>query len=208
MSYNDMLSDFQTILARDDCTTAQAQTFLNQGIARVQRDCRLPSMERAQLITASQPMLFFPAPPDLIQPIDLIVPEVTSTTGQLHGLKKTSYRELVRKNPLLTPQWYARSQTLFYIRGALNPGQTLQFIYYGNFSPFATPDSENELSASTPDLAVYAALHYAGDNFVHPSTAQWEATYQQLKAEVVQMAVDLDAEGGTQTIAPIYNWDD
>jgi hypothetical protein len=51
MSYNDMLSDFTTILDRDDMTVAQGQLFLNQGIARIQRTARLPSMERAQLIT-------------------------------------------------------------------------------------------------------------------------------------------------------------
>jgi len=205
VSFNDMLNDFQQILDRDDCSTAQATTFLQQGMSRIQRDCRLPSMERAVFITpTTDPMTYFPVPLDLIQPIDILVPTIGGTSKPL---VKLPYRELLRISPLVRPQAYSRYQGVYQIRGALAPGDQLQFLYYGNFSDFATPDSENELSASTPDLGVYAALSYAGDNYQHPNTDRWEARYQEIKAEVMQMGYDLDAEGGPQSIQPLYNWD-
>lgn len=209
MSYNAMKADFQNILDRDDCSDALADTFLRQGMSRIQRTCRLPSMERAQLITPqSVPMLQLPVPPDLIQVIDLLVPREADAEGRLRALKKASYRRLMEYSSNDLPRVYARSQTLFYVRGAVPVGVTLQFLYYGNFSPFANGDADNELSASTPDLAVYSALSYAGDHFEHPSTAQWEARYQAIKAEVDQMAADLENEGGVNQMEPIFAFQD
>jgi len=203
-----MKADFLAILDRDDCTDAQADVFMQQGMSRIQRDCRLPSMERAQLITpTSVPMSQFPVPPDLIQIIDVLVPKEASTTGQMRALKHVAYRKLMEYDNTDIPRAYARFQTQVYLAGAVTVGTQIQFLYYGNFSPFATADSDNELSASTPDLAIYAALSYAGDYFEHPLAAQWEARYQAIKAEVQAMAIDLETEGGIQVVQPIYQID-
>jgi hypothetical protein len=174
-------------------------------MSRIQRDCRLPSMERALLITPDAPMASFPIPTDLIQIRDVLVP---SSWGTMRPLSKLSYRALGMKNPLDCCQWYAREQTMIYVAGNLGIGEQLQFLYYGNFSSFATADSDNELTSSTPDFAVYAGLAYAGDHFEHPNADRWEARYQSIKAEVIQMAVDLEAEGGPQSVQPIYHMDD
>jgi hypothetical protein len=148
-----MKATFTSILDRDDCTDALADTFLQQGIGRIQRDCRLPSMERALLVTATDaPLTSFPVPTDLIQIIDVMVPKETSLVGQLRPLKRAAYRQLMAYDTTDIPRVYARFQTLVYVAGAMPIGGTLQFLYYGNFSPFADENSDNELSASTPDL--------------------------------------------------------
>jgi hypothetical protein len=207
MSYNTMLADFTTILNRDDCSPAQAAVFLTQGVQRVQRDCRLPSMEREQIITIGDAGAdFVLVPKDLVQPIDIIWTS-TGRSTEPKALKKLPYRDLIRKNGLDLPRWYARMQSQFWIKGSATPGEVIQIFYYGNFSNWATPDSDNELSASTPDLGVYAALSYAGDYFECSLAGQWEARYQTIKAEVIQMAEDLDAEGGEQVMQPVYHWD-
>jgi hypothetical protein len=163
-------------------------------------------MERALLINvATDPLLQFPVPKDLIQPIDILVPD---RCGGSRALEKKSYRELLRYSTLIEPRYYARYQGVYQIRGALLPGLQMQFLYYGNFSPFANGDADNELSASTPDLAVYAALSYAGDTFQHPSTDRWEGRYQEIRGEVEQMGIDLDAEGGPQAMQAIYHYND
>lgn len=202
MSFNTTKATFQSILNRDDCTDAQATAFLQQGISRVQRDCRLPSMERTLIITPEATMSNFIVPTDLIQPIDVLVQDVN--TGRFKALAKKSYRRLLDYDPNDQPCVYARNQTQIWIAGSVGVGQQVMFIYYGNFSPFADADSDNELTASTPDLAVYAALSYAADSFQHPSAQAWEARYQAIKAEVMAMAIDLDAEGGVQYVQPLY----
>lgn len=202
MSFNSMKASFQNILNRDDCTDAQATTFLQQGISRIQRDCRLPSMERTLIITPETATNLFPVPVDLIQPIDVLVQD---QAGNFYPLVKKAYRDALKVDPQDLPRVYARVQTTMYIFGTVPVGRQIMFLYYGNFSSFATGDADNELSASTPDLAVYAALSYAADSFQHPSVQAWEARYQQLKTEVMAMAIDLDAEGGPQYVQSLYN---
>ena len=202
MSFNTMLASFQNILNRDDCSDAQATTFLQQGISRIQRDCRLPNMERTLIITPETNTNMFSVPLDLIQPIDVLVQDAA---GNFYPLVKKAFRDAAKVDSNDLPRVYARIQTTIYIFGTVTAGRQIMFLYYGNFSPFATADDDNELSASTPDLAVYAALSYAADAFQHPSAQMWEGRYQQLKAEVTSMAIDLDAEGGPQYVQSLYN---
>ena len=206
MSLQSVIDTFTTILNRGDCTAAQAQIFVLQAISRIQRDCRLPSMERTLIITPTGTTNMFPVPLDLIQPIDVLVQDVTS--GRFKALAKKSYRKLLEYDPTDLPKVYARNQTQIWIAGSAGTGQQIMFIYYGNFSPFASLAADNELTASTPDLAVYGALSYAADNFEHPSAQAWEARFQQIKTEVMAMAIDLDAEGGPQSVQPLYFDDD
>lgn len=196
-----MLADFQAILDRDDCDDAKATTFLIQGMSRIQRDCRLPSMERTLIITTEGPTTMFPVPVDLIQPIDVLVQD---EAGEFYPLDKKGFRQLLRIDPGQHPCAYARVQTVIHIRGTVPAGRQIMFLYYGNFSAFADGDSDNELSASTPDFGVYAGLAYAGEEFQHPNADRWEARYQAIKQEVMAMAVDLDAEGGPQTVSNPY----
>ncbi len=209
MSYQTMLDDFTTILDRADMSVAQAQIFLAQGMTRVQRDCRLPSMERALLVTPStSAMNQFAVPADLIQIIDVLVPKENSSTGQMRALQKVAYRRLLQMDNTDLPKAYARFQGQIYIAGGVPIGNTVQFLYYGGFTPFVNATDENELSSNAPDLGVYAALRYAGDFYEHPLTATWEATYQSLKAAVIAMAIDLENEGGVNEIEPIYHDED
>lgn len=204
-----MLADFKAILNRDDCSDAQANVFMTQGMQRIQRDCRIPSMERQQIINvgpSGAPMVLLPA--DLVALQDIIwTPGPAALCSTARALKKTSYRDLLNKQQLSFPEWYARVQGQYWIAGTAAEGDTLQILYWGNFSNFPTADSDNELSASTPDFAVYAALSYAADYFEMSLAAQWESRYQAIKAEVQMMADGLEAEGGPQSIQSPYRWE-
>lgn len=204
-----MLADFTAILNRDDCTPAQANVFLSQGMQRIQRDCRIPSMERQQIInvgSSGTPMVLLPA--DIVALQDIIwTPGPAALVSTPRALNKTSYRDLLKKRQLSFPEFYARVQGQYWIAGSAAEGDTIQILYWGNFSDFETADSDNELSASTPDFAVYAALSYAGDYFECSLAAQWEARYQAIKAEVQMMADSLEAEGGPQSIQSPYLWE-
>ena len=212
MSWNSVLASMQTILNRDDCTAAQAAQFLIEGVQRIQRECRLPSMERALIIQPQGQMTFFPVPTDLIQPIDVIWQAGAGTQwsgGPPKVLVKRPYRDLLKYTnaaPNVPPHSYARNQTQMWLVGYPNIGDTVTFLYYGNFTPWANGNVDNELSSSAPDLMIYAGLSYAGDYFVHPLTQTWESRYQSLQKSYQGLSDDLDAEGGPQAIQPIYNW--
>lgn len=210
MAYNDVRDDFMTILDRDDCTTDQADVFMTQSMQRIQRVCRLPSLERALLITpTADAMTQFPVPTDLIQFIDLLVPTIGSCTGQFTPLKKLSYRGLMQKSNAGYPHSFARMQTVVYLRGALPIGTQMQVLYYGNCSVIQdSATDDNELTGGCPDLVIYGALIYAGNYFEHPLTAMWTQTYNTLLAEVMSMAADLENEGGLIEVEPYYEFND
>jgi hypothetical protein len=208
MSLQDMINSFQNVLNRDDCSAAQAQAFVLQGVSRIQRECRLPSMERLLTITPTGNVSSFAVPSDMIQVIDVIAPD---RQGQMRALEKVPYRRLIHMDNVDDVHAYARFQNQFYIAGTLlapdptqNWAPTIQVLYYGQFTPFTSLSSENEVSSAFPELGVYAGLVYAGDAFQHPSKADWETTYQQIKADVIGMAVDLEMEGGPSRVQEVY----
>jgi hypothetical protein len=201
----DMIGEFQSILNRDDCSNTQAQTFIQQAISRIQRTARLPSMERLFTVTTVQATDYVGVPSDLIQIIDIYVPD--RLTGRPRALRKAAYRDLMQMDPNLEPTAYARLQAQLWMRGVVPAATTITGHYYGEFTPFASLSAANELSTSSPDLAVYGALSYAGDSYLHPSTEQWEARYQAILAEVTQQAIDVEMEGGPASVQPMFSED-
>ncbi len=127
MSLQSVIDSFKNILNRDDMTDAQAQTFVLQGISRIQRDCRLPSMERTLIITPETATNMFVVPTDLIQPIDVLVQD---QTGTFYPLVKKAFRDATKVSATDLPRVYARVQTTFYIFGSVPIGRQIMFLYY------------------------------------------------------------------------------
>ena len=53
MNYGQIRTHFKALLNRSDITDALADTFIEQGIARIQRSLRIPSMEKQHNYTFS-----------------------------------------------------------------------------------------------------------------------------------------------------------
>lgn len=202
MSFNSVVTTFTTLLNRTDCTDAQAIIFVMQGINRIQRELRLPCMERMQLITSTGTLLQFPVPPDLLQLQDIMIPDLC---GGLRALKKLSYRELMKVDVNANTFAYARFQNLYYVRGTLPAGTTIQVLYHGEFTPIPDPTQDNEITESEPDMIVYAALGYAGDFFECPNTDRWLSAYTGLRDSIKQMAEDLEMNGGPAAVQSMYS---
>lgn len=204
MALQDCINAFQSILNRSDCTDAQAQTFLLQSISRIQRKERLPSMERVNLTVTTGPVSWISVPLDLLEIIDVIVPNQFGVPEALH---KLSYRQLQKISTQSLPQAYARLQGQIWIAGPVPTGATIQLVYYGEFAPFASVLADNEITASAQDLVVYGGLSYAGDSFDHPSAERWEGRFMQLLGDVQDMAEDLENNGGPSAVQNNYHWE-
>jgi hypothetical protein len=205
-------ADFQQILNRSDCTDDQANGYIVKALRRIQRECRLPSMEKMIVYTATTVSLGAIAlPADILQIIDVMVPAAVADTdadvaadGELALDNAGSYRALQTVRLTDPPSRYARYQSALYVRGAVPIGSYARLLYYGNLTPFATDSSDNEISASTPDLLTYGALAFAGPVYMHPQAVDWETAYQSILTDTIQMGQDLDASGGPAVIAPTY----
>ena len=203
MTFNERITRFQAILNRDDCTNDAATIYLQDAMARVVREARLPNMERSVIVTVQdQPATFIAIPPDLIAVIDIFVAD--GKRPDTRALVQLSQRQLFQRCPTDLPDAYSRFQGQFNFAGSVPKGGTITLWYYGEFSDFASFDSENEISASNPDLVIYGALSFAADVFSHPSAQQWEARYQQILEQVQMLATDLDTMGGPLLISPMY----
>ena len=202
MTFNEMKSRFQSILNRSDCDDDQATICLQDALGRIARTARLPNMERTVITTVrDQPEQFLAIPPDLLQVIDIYVDDCQ---GQPQALDLKSYRDLLRYPKGGEPFAYSRFQGTFVFRGAVPKGRDITLLYYGEFSDFPNGDSENEISASNPDLVIYGALPFAADIFDHPSKDAWEARYQSMLSEVIGLGADLDTLGGSTAINSMY----
>ena len=202
-----MLADFQGILNRQDCSDALARTYLNQGIRRIQREARWPSMERYITIETegTEPSITsFMIPDDFLQPIDVFHLPGKEWGEQMKALPKKPYRTLLTISPQNSPSAYARFMNAMFIRGSCPDTDSLVMHYYAQFSAFASDDGENELSTSAPDLAVYAGLVYAGKRFQIDEANTWEGIYQEIKNEMDGLSIDTDAEGGPQEVQMAY----
>jgi hypothetical protein len=216
MSYLSMQADFMSILNRDDCTTTLANTFLTQAMTQIERECRLPCMERIIQFTApaTTPMNSVSIPSDFLEPIDMYVqsqsghhycPPAFNSSDTWFPLKHSSYRQALLVNQRDVPKVYSRYTGQFYFSGAIPPKVMVQLVYYGQFTPIVDQTQDNEATASIPDLIIYKALgSYAGDYFQHESGPQWEARYQQLLQSAQLLAQDADWKGGPMQIAPAH----
>lgn len=203
MNLAELRASMMNILDRDDCTTALANTFIGQALQRIQRAVRLPSMERLFVVSVGAndaPVTYIQIPPDLLEIIDVFV--VAPDGMNVTPLRHASFRQLTALSPRLTvPEAYARLQATLQIRGSVQPGSTIQLLYYGEMEALSADSDTNELSVSQPDVIVYGALSLAGDHFVHPKMSDWESRFQSYVGDLQQMANDLENSGGPASVA-------
>lgn len=197
----DLRSTFVGLVNRRDLTTNTAlqNTFLKQGLARVQRILRVPSMERATYITAqATPTASFMIPDDLLEIMDVF--------AQGFPLEHVSFRQLMSHkarsggNVVGTPKMYARVGASLFLWPILEALGEVVVTYYGEFSPLVDDTSSNEVTDAMPDLFTYAALTYAGDYFKMDQAQAWEARFEELAQETQDQAAQLNMNGGTMSI--------
>ena len=90
------------------------------------------------------------------------------------------------------------------IRGYVPPGSTITVYYYGEFAALVNDTDENGLTASQPDVVIYGALELAGDYFTHDKWQSWGNRFSTYLAELGQLALDVDGEGGPTMVASAY----
>lgn len=207
----DLRTRLKALLDRDDCTDDMATGFLMDGMDLIQSKLRGPLMEKSITTqTMGGPLNTIPIPADLIAPIDLLVPAAAgfcagdvASDGEL-ALMKKSYRQLQAIPRSYPPTAYSRLQSAFEIRGTVPIGGYVTLVYYGKFSPFASDAAENEISAFSPSLCVYAGLGFAGDFFDSPKLSAWETRFQNFLESAQQQGDDMDNTGGPEVVSPTY----
>lgn len=189
------------LLNRNDLTDAQADIFIDQAVARIQRTLRIPPMEKTQLYTAgSTGANLLSLPTDFLQLKHLYTP-----TGTIRYVDLSEYLR-TQDAPGNTPVIYTRIQGGLQIKNTPPEGYVITMVYYGEIPDLVNDTDENFLTAIAPDLLVYGALTFAADFFIDERKEAFEATAVRVFEELNQQAIEMEFAQEGMAIAPsAYN---
>ena len=200
MNYGDLKSHFNDLLNRSDITPALTTRFIDQGIARIQRQLRIPANEAVKTFTITTQTSSLTLPVDFLEIISLY-----HSTNELERVSMRRYRELSGNIYTGKPQVFARQQEKLFIYPEPTDGD-LVLYYYSEFAAMTADADENILAKIAPDLIIYAGLTFASDYYLDERADLFEQKFQLFLSEIQEQANDQELQGGTQAILPAYSY--
>jgi len=202
MNYGDIKTHFEALLNRSDITPTLTTNFIDQGIARIQRQLRTPLNENIVTYTITTQTPSVTVPNDFLEIISLYF-----GASELNRIPVAKFRPLANNPVTGNPTVFNRQQQDLQLWPQPTSG-TLTLYYYGEFAPMTLNSDENALAAVASDLIIYAALTYAADYYLDERGQLFEDKYNQFLAELQQQGDDQELNGGTQSIQPAYSYAD
>jgi len=202
MNYGDIKTHFEALLNRSDITPTLTTNFIDQGIARIQRQLRTPLNENIVTYTITTQTPSVTVPNDFLEIISLYF-----GGSELNRIPVAKFRPLANNPVTGNPTVFNRQQQDLQLWPQPTSG-TLTLYYYGEFAPMVLNTDENALAAVASDLIIYAALTYAADYYLDERGQLFEDKYNQFLAELQQQGDDQELNGGTQSIQPAYSYAD
>lgn len=199
MNKGDLRTHFKALLNRSDITDTLADTFIDQGINRIQRTLRVPSMERQYTYTISASTSFVMVPTDFLEAISLYY-----DNHQLTRLPLAEFLTNKRSGQAGNPHFFTREGGKFLIDPTPESG-SLILNYYSDFVEMTQDSDENSLAVFGSDLITYAALTYAADYYLDDRAPLFEQKYTVFLTEIQEQANDAETSGTLQSIRPAYS---
>ena len=202
MNYGQIKSHFQDLLNRSDITTALTTRFIDQSIARIQRQLRTPMSERVLEVTITSQTESMTLPSDFIEIISLY-----HSQYELERVSMRRYRELIDNVYAGKPQFFTRQAEKLLLYPQPSDGK-LMLYYHGEYPALSADSDENVLTQSASDLIIYGALSLAADFYLDNRAELFESRFNQFLTELQEQANDQELNGGTQSILPAYRYQD
>lgn len=198
MNYGSIRTHFKALLNRSDITDALADTFIDQGIGRIQRSLRVPSMETQHTYNFSSQATKVALPSNFLEAIDIYY-----GSSDLTRLPMREMQELSQGNETGSPQYFTREGGSFILYPQPSSG-SLVLNYYASFDEMTSDSEENLLAQIAPDLIMYAALTYASDYYLDERSSVFDNKYMTFMSEIQEQANDQELTGSIQSIRPSY----
>ncbi|ADE38614.1 phage adaptor protein [Candidatus Puniceispirillum marinum] len=202
MNYGDLKTHFQDVLNRSDITSDLTTRFIDQGIARIQRQLRTPMSERVLEIAISSQTATMTLPSDFLEIISLY-----HSSNELERVSMRRFRELNDNNHSGKPIYFARQAEKIHLYPQPTDG-TLVLYYHGEFPSLSADSDFNALTKAASDLVIYAGLTYASDYYLDQRAELFEQKFNQFLTEIQEQANDQELQGGTQSVLPSYRYDE
>lgn len=182
MNKGQIRSQFLALLNRNDCSTELADTFLEQGLARIQRTLRVPSMEKVQTYTVNDV-----APESLTLPADFLNIKHLYCGDVL--LEYVDLDRFLRTQAAVdTPSIYTRIQGSIKVKPTPAEGTEILMVYHGEIPDLTSDTATNFITEIAPELLVYGALTYAADYFIDERKPLFEETFTRVYSELTEQA--------------------
>lgn len=191
MNYGELKAQFLGLLKRRDLTDTQAETFLQQAVARVQRTLRIPPMEKSIIVTYDGVSFTngeLPIPTDYLRLIGITA---TVPGGDEAEVKQKDLATVLRDrsgDATGCPRSFVRRGPLWQFGPSPTVGTSFRIDYYDEFPTLSNPGDTSYLTKGAEDLVIYGALSYAGDWFIDKRTDRWEARFQTITGEIEAQA--------------------
>ena len=211
MAYLDVKTQFLGLLNRRDITPTLVNTFITFGLQRIQRELRVPAMEKtAEFITDGTPKV--PVPGDLLEVINIF----TNSTAEQARLIRTDTQTILNfQNTAGSPRYYSRIANNYHVGPFPPAGNSIFIHYYADCAPLVADTDTNWISEVAPTLLVYAALSYAADYFLDDRKQMFEASYTQiaeqlqfmaLQDELANSSISSAYDSSPSYVGPYYGW--
>jgi hypothetical protein len=177
MNYGELQTHFTAVLNRRDLTTTLRDTFLQMGIAKIQRELRAPFMEKSVLVTIGSDYDGIEITAvDLeskLQRVDLNVAQAEAAKG------------------VATPRVFARQGGRWILGPTPAEDDVIRIDYYGEVGELSESDDENVLTIIAWDLIIYSALVLAAEYFLDRRLETFNNRYNETLA-TIQSQADFD----------------
>ena len=211
MAYVDVKNQFLGLLNRRDITPSLTDTFMGFGIQRIQRELRVPAMEKlVSVITDGT--AGFSVPGDLLEIISIH----TNDAVNHRKLKRVDLQTILDYAQIPgQPQYYYRETGTFTVGPYPPSGTTIWVNYYADVSSLSADTDTNWLTEVAPALLIYAALSYSADYFLDDRKMMFENSYLQIAEQLTIMAQQDELENASvgqaydsspNYIGPFYGW--
>lgn len=193
-------NQIKELLNRNDVTDAQLNVFIDQAVARIQRQLRVPAMEKAEIYTTNAlggNLLVLPN--DFLQLKHLYTNRGVISYADLATFIRT------QDAPGNVPTIYTRLQGVLQVKPTPPEDFQITMVYYAEIPDLVNDTDISWLTELAPDLLVYGALTFAADFFVDDRKAAFEETATRIFNELNQQAIDMEFSQEGMAVAPAYN---
>jgi hypothetical protein len=207
MNLGEVKAQFTSLMNRTDLKNKPdlVSTFINQAIVRIQRELRVPFMEKTILYTIPEGYTKLSVPSDLLELIDINVDD--NADGILnYPLQRVQLREAAGYSQQPgTPRVFARKGGAWIVGPKPTVGSKIEIVYHAEFAPLIDDTSTNTLTKIAWDAVVYGALSAAGDYYNDDRTKTFEGRYNQIMQNLQNQADsdELTADAAVRPALPI-----
>ena len=188
------------LLNRNDCSDAQADIFIDQAVARIQRTLRVPPMERVQIYTIeTETNGALSLPNDFLQ-----LKHLYMDTGTIPYVDLGTFLKAVDA-PGNKPNMYTRVQGSLLLKPSPPEDFQVTMVYYGEIPDLVNDADTNFVTEIAPDLLVYGALTFAADFFIDERKPAFEEVAVRIFNEIQNQAIDMEFAQEGMSIQSSYN---